>query len=113
MGAAGACERLLQIESSYCGDSSGWACNELGRHYTEGRVTPTDGQLALGYFSRSCELRFTAGCVNLLTPERSTQADPRVLDLRLLLREGGANLMEMSEFDLYARACDHQMDFRL
>ncbi len=110
-GRRGACERLLQIESSYCGDSSGWACNELGRHYTEGRVTPTDGQLALGYFSRSCELRFTAGCVNLLTPERSTQADPRVLDLRLLLREGGANLMEMSEFDLYARACDHQWIF--
>ena len=110
-GQRGACDRLLQIESSYCGDSSGWACNELGRHYIEGRATPADAQLALGYFSRSCELRFTAGCVNLLTPERSTPADPRVLDLRLLLREGGANLMEMSERDLYARACEHRWAF--
>ena len=110
-GRRGACDRLLQIESSYCGDNSGWACNELGRHYIEGRTTPADAQLALGYFSRSCELRFTAGCVNLLTPERSTPADPRVLDLRLLLREGGANLMEMSERDLYARACEHRWAF--
>ena len=110
-GRRGACERLLQIESSYCGDSSGWACNELGRHYIQGRVAPADAQLAFGYFSRSCELRFTAGCVNLLTPERSTPADPRVLDLRLLLREGGANLMEMSEPDLYVRACAHRWTF--
>ncbi len=110
-GHRGGCDRLLQIESSYCRDSSGWACNELGRHYIEGRATPADARLALGYFSRSCELRFTAGCVNLLTPERSTPADPRVLDLRLLLREGGANLMEMSERDLYARACEHRWTF--
>ena len=110
-GRRGACDRLLQIESSYCGDSSGWACNELGRHYTEGRVTAADAELALSYFSRSCELRFTAGCVNLLTSGREARADPRVLDLRLLLREGGANLMEMSEPDLYARACDHRWMF--
>ncbi len=110
-GRRGACDRLLQIESSYCGDNSGWACNELGRHYADGRVTARDVRLALGYFSRACELRFTAGCVNLLTQERDTQADPRVLDLRLLLREGGANLMEMSEPDLYARACAHRWTF--
>ena len=110
-GRRGACDRLLQIESSYCGDNSGWACNELGRHYTEGRVTTADSELALRYFSSACELRFTAGCVNLLTPERLRQADPRALDLRLLLREGGANLMEMSEPDLYARACDHRWTF--
>ena len=110
-GRRGACDHLLQIESSYCRDNSGWACNELGRHYTEGRTTHADAELALGYFSRSCELRFTAGCVNLLTSERETRADPRVLDLRLLLREGGANLMEMSEPDLYARACAHRWTF--
>ena len=26
------------IETSYCNDNAGWACNELGRHYVEGRL---------------------------------------------------------------------------
>ena len=30
---------------------------------------------------------------------------------RLLLREGGPNLMEMPEPELYARACDHRWTF--
>ena len=106
-----ACERLLQIESSYCGDNSGWACNELGRHYVDGTITPPDPELALAYFSQACELRFQAGCVNLLDPGRPSQAVPRVLDLRLLLREGGPNLMEMSEPELYTRACNHSWTF--
>ena len=113
-GRRNACERLLQIESTYCGDNSGWACNELGRHTMEGKVTAADSELALGYFSRACEARFQAGCVNLLAPEGLgglSRANPRALDLRLLLREGGKNLMEMPEPDLYARACDHGWAF--
>jgi hypothetical protein len=110
-GRRNACERLLQIESSYCGDHSGWACNEIGRHYTEGKVTAADSALALGYFSRACELRFQAGCINLLAPESLARANPRALDLRLLLREGGTNLMEMPEPGLYARACEHRWTF--
>jgi hypothetical protein len=110
-GRRGACERLVQIESTYCRDNSGWACNELGRHYQEGRITEASSALALDYFSRACELRFQAGCVNLLKPESLTQANPHVLDLRLLLREGGRNLMEMSEPELYARACEHRWTF--
>lgn len=110
-GRRNACARLLQIESSYCGDNSGWACNELGRHYLEGKLTASDSELARGYFSRACELRFQAGCVNLLAPESLSRANPHVLDLRLLLREGGQNLMEMPERELYARACDHRWSF--
>ncbi len=110
-GRRGACDRLLQIESSYCSDNSGWACNQLGQHYTEGNVVEADTDQALRYFSRACELRFTAGCLNVLTPGRIEQANPRPLDLRLLLREGGGNLMEMSESDLYARACEHRWLF--
>ena len=105
------CDRLLQIESSYCGDNSGWACNELGVHYSDGTNTEADTELALGFFSRACELRFQAGCVNLLTQGGLRRTDPHILDLRLLLREGGQNLMEMSEPDLYARACDHRWAF--
>jgi hypothetical protein len=61
-----ACRRLLQVERSYCDDNSGWACNELGAHYAEGRLVSADPSIALGFFSRACELRFQAACVNLL-----------------------------------------------
>ena len=103
----GACERLLDIESAYCGDSAGWACNELGAQYTEGSITEADDERAYGFFARACELRFQAACVNLLDTEIVARADPKLLDLRLLLREGGRNLMDLAEPDLYARACAH------
>ena len=106
-----ACDRLIQIEASYCGDNSAWACNELGGHFTKGNIVAPDAERALGYFSRACELRFQVSCVNLLTPGRFSQAVPRIIDLRLLLREGGQNLMTMPEPDLYARACDHNWSF--
>ncbi len=105
------CQRLLNIEASYCRDNAGWSCNEMGRHYLEGRLVPRDSERALAYFSRACEARFQPGCVNLLDEADVAQANPRVLDLRLLLREGGPNLLEMSEPELYARACRHGWGF--
>lgn len=106
-----ACERLLRIEASYCSDNAGWACNELGRHHVEGQLVPADLDRALAYFSRACEARFQAGCVNLLDAAAPSRADPRALDLRLLLREGGLNLIDVSEPELYARACRHGWSF--
>jgi hypothetical protein len=102
-----ACRRLLQVEKSYCDDNSGWACNELGAHYAEGRLVAADTTLAARFFARACELRFQAACVNLLDAREISHAPPRVFDLRLLLREGGLNLLDMPERDLYARACEH------
>jgi hypothetical protein len=106
-----ACERLLRIEASYCADNAGWACNELGRHHAEGRLVSADLDRAFVYFSRACETRFQAGCVNLLNPAARSRANPRALDLRLLLREGGPNLIDMPEPELYARACRHGWSF--
>ncbi|MYH29908.1 MAG: hypothetical protein F4137_13885 [Acidobacteria bacterium] len=106
-----ACERLLQIEASYCVDASAWACNELGRHYTDGAIVAADAALGLDYFSRACELRFRPACLNLLAEDSAYRAPPKTLDLRLLLREGGSNLMEMPEADLQARACAHGWTF--
>jgi hypothetical protein len=106
-----ACQRLLRIEASYCSDNAGWACNEIGRHYVEGRLVPPDLDRALVYFSRACETRFQAGCVNVLDPTGPARADPRALDLRLLVREGGPNLVDMPEPELYARACRHGWRF--
>ena len=102
-----ACERLVQIEASYCADASAWACNELGRHYTDGMIVAADADLARGYFGRACELRFQPACRNLLDRGSRHRGPPKTLDLRLLLREGGANLMEMPESELYPRACEH------
>ena len=110
-GRRNACDRLLSIEAVYCGDNSGWACNELGVHYTEGRIETPDPELALAYFSRACELRFQAACLNVLDPGSSGRANPKILDLRLLLRERKQNLMEAPEQELYARACDHEWSF--
>jgi hypothetical protein len=106
-----ACERLVLLESTYCVDNSGWACNALGLLYQEGRHVSANPELARGYFARACELRFQPGCLNLLDPGSAPDPAPRAMDLRLLLREGGLNLMEMPERELYARACVHDWAF--
>ncbi len=106
-----ACGRMLQLEATYCGDNAAWACNEIGAHYREGEITDANEQLSLAYFSRGCELKFRAACVNLLDSESVVREVPHELDLRLLLREGGQNLMTLSEQELLERACEHDWTF--
>ena len=110
-GRPNACARLLQIETAYCSDNSGWACNEVGGHFSAGTVGTRDSAAAASFFSRACELRFQAGCLNLLQPSQTVLAPPRVFDLRLLVREGGLNLLDMPEPELLARACSHGWTF--
>jgi hypothetical protein len=110
-GRRNACIRLLQIEASYCADASAWSCNALGRHYADGKIVQEDKELALEFFGRACELRFQPACLNLLAQASTYQANPKSLDLRLLLREGGANLLDMPEDQLLIRACEHGWDF--
>jgi TPR repeat protein len=106
-----ACARLIQIEQTYCGDNSGWACHALGEQYLEGKIVPADQARALDHFTRACELRFQPGCLNLIEPGSISHPNPRPFDLRLLLREGGLNLLDAPEADLYSRACDHGWAF--
>jgi hypothetical protein len=106
-----ACQRLVLLETSYCTDNAGWACNEVGRHYVEGQLVPADPERAFTYFARACEARFQAGCVNLLDASQPARADPRPFDLRLLVREGGPNLLDVPESELYTRACRHGWRF--
>ena len=110
-GRRNACDRLMQLEATYCGDASAWACNELGVAYTEGRITGANAELAAAYYARACELRFQAACLNLLEPGDVARTEPRMLDLRLLLRQGGLNLMDAPEPELYGRACEHGWAF--
>lgn len=110
-GRSGACDRLLLIESTYCGDNSAWACNELGRHYREGAITDRDEQRAYNYFAQACELKFQAACLNLRSEDGIIAALPKELDLRLMLRQGGKNLLELRVPELYSKACDHDWQF--
>ncbi|HXV59209.1 MAG TPA: SEL1-like repeat protein, partial [Vicinamibacteria bacterium] len=110
-GRRNACDRLIEIESTYCRDNSAWACNELGAHYRSGTLVEADTELAWSFFSRACELRHPGACFSLLDPGGSSHPNPRILDLRLLLREGGPNLLEMPERDVLARACEHGWTF--
>ena len=106
-----ACGRLLQLEATYCGDNAAWACNELGAHYREGLLTESNQELSMAYFSRGCELKFRAACLNLLDTQLLAREVPHELDLRLLLREGGQNLMTLPQQELYERACAHDWAF--
>jgi len=106
-----ACSRLLLLETTYCNDNSGWACNELGLHYLRGHLVPRDEMVAQRHFAHACELRFQAGCLNLLDPSQPISTDPKVFDLRLLLRQGGLNLLDMPEPELMERACAHGWQF--
>jgi len=113
----GACERLLLIERVYCGENVGWACNELGVYYFEGRIVEADAALSQAYFGQSCRTGFWDGCVNLRRLQRGMEAEslthqaPRIGDLRALLREGGQTLLAMPENELLERACTHGWTF--
>ena len=110
-GLTNGCDRLLQLENTYCADNAAWACNELGIKYRSGNAVGLDRVRARTYFQRACELKFKAACLNLLHSDSILSDDPHELDLRLLLREGGRNLMDEPLEDLYKRACSHSWDF--
>ena len=105
-GRRNACERLLQIESSYCGDNSGWACNELGVHYTEGKIVrlqiPSSHWAISRRHANSGSRPAASTCWIQEDPARQSRAS---LTSGCSVREGGPNLMEMSEPELYTRAC--------
>ena len=105
------CYRLAQLKRNYCEDNSAWACNELGIHYRLGEIVEQDNKQSFGFFAQACELKFKAACANLLDNSLELRDAPHELDLRLLLREGGLNLMNESVDDLYTRACNHDWAF--
>ena len=107
-----ACQRLVRIEACVLWRQCGLGLQRAGPALSgrKNRATP-DPDRAFAYFARACEGRFQAGCVNMLDASTPSRVDPRPLDLRLLLREGGPNLLEMPEPELYARACRHGWAF--
>jgi hypothetical protein len=102
-------ERACAYEASmlriYCGNGSGWACNEWG--VTRLRAGAAD-QADLA-FARACATGFDPGCAN-----RSADADaaaparaaPRVADLPIVLRGTRPPLTDRDPARLHAIACE-------
>ena len=105
------CATLALYEFLYCRDGAGWACNELGAHFTEGIIVDPDPEVAAALFAQACEQGFKPGCLNTSNPGAPARGDPRVADFRLLLSEGGLRLTTWSAGELYARACEHGWAF--
>ena len=105
------CATLALFEVLYCRDGSGWACNELGAHYTEGIIVDPDPEVAAVLFAQACGQGFEPGCLNTSNPGLPARGDPRLVDFRMLLNEGGLRLTDWSAGELYARACEHGWAF--
>lgn len=105
-GRVNGCRNLLILESTFCNEGSGWACNELGIHLIERSEGGTGAQPS---FVRSCDLGFLAGCDNFRIsnglPARLRRLPPRLDDYRILAREGKAPLIEHTPLDVYERVC--------
>jgi hypothetical protein len=110
-----ACPYLADLELDYCADGSGWACNEAGllhidiarsgedlRRRTEaGAATP---------FRYSCDLGFSAGCLNLtaLTEggDEFVRAFPSLQDYAIVLKGSKGRNLDANPSLLYSLACD-------
>ena len=107
--AVNACENLATILSTYCGDGSGWACNEAGALRWHRRVKRSD--TFLDDFSRACSFQFAAGCENLVSLQANgtsqpRQAPPVLADFPVVLRTGKGAIPENTPVDVFNRACN-------
>jgi len=105
------CATLALLQFLDCSDGSGWSCNELGAHYTEGAIVDPDSQVAAALFNQACAQGSEPGCLNTANPGTPARGDPAVSDLRILLRQGRPTLNDWSEAELYTRACEHGWTF--
>ncbi len=102
-----ACSNLALILDTYCGDGSGWACNEVGVLRWHGRAA---GAERIGDdFSRACTLGFAPGCLNVTTVATGgspRQGRPQLADYPVILRTGKGALPDTTPLQLFTRACD-------
>jgi hypothetical protein len=102
-GAQRACAYTASMTRIYCGNGSGWACNEWGI------AVRADGAAAARAFARACELGFEQGCDNLSRAaaggDQLARAAPRLIDLPIVLRGTKPPLAQRDPARLYALAC--------
>jgi hypothetical protein len=101
------CLYLSQLETAYCGDGSGWACNELGVLKLRRESDRLGAEVAL---SRGCRLGFQTACTNVEEVRHGGgavgSAPPTLVDYPIILRAGKAPITDLAPSALYARACD-------
>jgi hypothetical protein len=111
-----ACPYLADLQSGFCDQGSGWACNEAGllhialaRSGEDLRRTNLAG--AADPLRRGCDLGFTAACRNLttltVTAGELTSSPPTIGDYPIILRGSKGTIRDRDPAALYALAC-HQ-----
>jgi hypothetical protein len=109
-----ACPYLADRELGYCGEGSGWACNEAGiLHVALSQsgedLRRLDPSGAAEPFGRGCELGFAAACRNLDalsgTGGELVRSAPTFDDYPIVLRGSKGQVREESRTALYALAC--------
>jgi Na+-translocating ferredoxin:NAD+ oxidoreductase RnfD subunit len=113
-GRAYACPYLADLETKFCEQGSGWACNEAGLlHVALSRsgedLRRLDPAGAAKPLRRGCELGFTAACGNLGVLNGGAgsfaAAPPTIEDYPVILRGSNGEVRDNGRSALYALAC--------
>jgi hypothetical protein len=113
-GRAFACPYLADLETSFCDQGSGWACNEAGLlHIALSRsgedLRRQDAAGAARPLSRGCDLGVEAACRNLDTltggTGKFTRVAPTLADYPIILKGSKGEIRERDPAALYALAC--------
>ncbi len=109
-----ACPYLADLNQTYCGRGSGWACNEAGlMHIALARsgedLRRLDPAGAAEPLRRGCQLGFAVACHNLRELSsgsmRFAAAPPELEDFPIILRGSKGEIQERAPAALYALAC--------
>lgn len=101
-----ACDNLETMQSTFCREGSGWACNEFGISQI---MRHGDRSGATASFQRSCALGFADGCQNTamgFIGVPSTRAGaPTLTDYRVVLRGSKGPVTTRDPHELYVLGC--------
>ncbi|HEY1242614.1 MAG TPA: hypothetical protein VGF16_18760 [Bryobacteraceae bacterium] len=109
-----ACPYLADLESGFCKQRSGWACNEAGLMdialaRSGEDLRRQDPALAAEPFRDGCKLGFQAACRNVVMLGRGIgtfgSAPPTLRDFPIILRGAKGEIRDRRPSALYALAC--------
>jgi len=109
-----ACPYLADMETDFCNQGSGWACNEAGLMYialsrSGEDLRRLDPAGAAEPFRRGCDLEHSTACRNLQTltagEGRFASVPPTIDDFPIILRGSKGEIRERDPSALYALAC--------
>lgn len=109
-----ACPYLADVESGYCNQGSGWACNEAGLldialARSGEDLRRRDPAQATAPFTSGCREGFETACQNLMVLTRGSggfaYAPPTLNDLPVILRGSKGEIRDRRPAALYALAC--------